>query len=314
MTQTGSAPGGGGRRNDDGWFAHAVLGVWFAVFAVLSAILGWFPAGGRPLNSSYFATGSCMSYRPTAGNRHLTVFLDAGHGGVDPGAIGHTKSGKTIYESSETLPVEMDVMNLLRAKGFTVVVSRTRASTVLRLTPSDLAQNVLTLAGAHKELIARDVCANTAKANVLVGIYFDAGSSPSNAGCLTLYDPGRRFSASNLRLAQLLQSSTLAAMNKQGWAIPNGGARKDFKMGSNPGNPAQGGLSAQGAAYGRLLVIGPAMAGYFNSPSQMPGAIIEPLFITDPFEASIANSSRGQHVMAEGIAAGIEKYFRPPGR
>jgi hypothetical protein len=41
----------------------------------------------------------------------------------------------------------------------------------------------------------------------------------------------------------------------------------------------------------------------------MPGALIEPLFITDPFEASIADSARGQEVIARGIAGAVEQYF-----
>ena len=65
-----------------------------------------------------------MAFGPTAGTRHETVFLDAGHGGVDPGGIGSTQAGSTIYEADETLPVELDAMTILRAKGFRVVVSR----------------------------------------------------------------------------------------------------------------------------------------------------------------------------------------------
>jgi N-acetylmuramoyl-L-alanine amidase len=41
----------------------------------------------------------------------------------------------------------------------------------------------------------------------------------------------------------------------------------------------------------------------------MPGALIEPLFITDPFEGSIANSSLGQHVIASGIAHAVARFF-----
>jgi N-acetylmuramoyl-L-alanine amidase len=43
----------------------------------------------------------------------------------------------------------------------------------------------------------------------------------------------------------------------------------------------------------------------------MPGAVIEPLFITDPFEGSIAASRRGQSVIADGLARAIEQYFAP---
>jgi N-acetylmuramoyl-L-alanine amidase len=41
----------------------------------------------------------------------------------------------------------------------------------------------------------------------------------------------------------------------------------------------------------------------------MPGALIEPLYVTDPFEASIAVSAQGQHVIAGGIAKAVSQYF-----
>ena len=53
------------------------------------------------------------------------------------------------------------------------------------------------------------------------------------------------------------------------------------------------------------------MSGYFSTPSVMPGAVIEPLYITDPFEGSIADSAQGQSVMAQGIATAIGQYLAP---
>jgi N-acetylmuramoyl-L-alanine amidase len=41
----------------------------------------------------------------------------------------------------------------------------------------------------------------------------------------------------------------------------------------------------------------------------MHGALIEPLFVTDSFEASIAASAHGQQVIATGIAKAIGHYF-----
>jgi N-acetylmuramoyl-L-alanine amidase len=43
----------------------------------------------------------------------------------------------------------------------------------------------------------------------------------------------------------------------------------------------------------------------------MPGAVVEPLFITDPFDGSIAASTGGQQVIAAGIAEAVEQYFAP---
>jgi N-acetylmuramoyl-L-alanine amidase len=264
---------------------------------------------GVAVDAAAFSSGACLSFPPTHGDRHLTVFLDAGHGGIDPGGVGTTEKGKTIYEADETLPVELDVMALLRAQGFQVVVSRTGATSVVKLTPADTDQGVLSLVGAHDDVAARDVCANDAGANLLVGIYYDAGGSADNAGGLTAYDADRSFSASNLRLANLLQTDVMADLNAKGWGIPNDGVMPDGSLGSYVGDPSGGGIAAEAASYDHLLLIGPAESGFFTTPSQMPGAVIEPLYLTDPFEGSIAASTAGQQTIAHGIAKAVEQYF-----
>ena len=75
------------------------------------------------------------------------------------------------------------------------------------------------------------------------------------------------------------------------------------------GGPA---LSTAAADYSHLLLLGPGVPGWFDTPSQMPGALIEPLFLTDPFEGSIADSASGQQVIAGGLAQAVEQYFSPP--
>ena len=94
----------------------------------------------------------------------------------------------------------------------------------------------------------------------------------------------------------------LAALNAHGWAIPDDGVFSDVSL----GGPAR---SAAAAAYGHLLLLGPAKPGYFDTASQMPGALIEPLFITDPFEGSIAASSAGQHAIAAGLARAADRVL-----
>jgi len=244
-------------------------------------------------------------FPPTSGTRHKTVFLDAGHGGIDPGGIGVTESDQTIYEADETLPVELDATQLLRANGFDVVDSRTRNSTVARIGPGDESNGEFTTQGEHNDVAARDVCANRTKANVLVGIYFDVGPSPENAGSITGYDTDRPFLSSNLRLASLVQSDVLSKLDAQGWNIPNAGVVSDVNLGGPP-------LTAAAGEYDHLLLLGPGKPGYFTTPSDMPGALIEPLFITDPFEGTIAASASGQETIARGLAQAIEQYFGPP--
>ena len=260
---------------------------------------------GRAIDAKYFEPGSCVEFAPTSGDRHLTVFLDAGHGGIDPGGVGETESGQTIYEEDETLPVELDTAKVLEGKGFTVVVSRTGNQLVGRPRSGDVSDGILTVQGDHDDVASRDVCANDAKADLLLGIYFDAGGSPSNAGSVTGYDAARPFAAQNLQFANLVQNDVLNAMNAQGWGIPSLGVTDDTEL----GGPA---LSTAAADYSHLLLLGPGVPGWFDTPSQMPGALVEPLFLTDPFEGSIADSASGQQVIAGGLAQAVEQYFSPP--
>ena len=256
---------------------------------------------GTAIDPAYFSRGACVAFAPTKGNRHRTVFLDAGHGGPDPGAVGRTESGRVIYEADQTLPVVLDTMTILRHAGFRVVVSRTGPTSVLRLSPGEKSGHALTATGVHDDVAARDVCADKAHAGVLVGVYFNSGASAANAGSITAYDSARPFAHANRRLAGLVQSDVVAAMNAQGWQIPDAGAQTDQGLGSS--------ASAASHAYGHLLLIGPPKKGYFSTPSTMPGVLVEPLFITDPFEGSIAASSRGHQVIAHGLARAINQYF-----
>ncbi len=268
------------------------------------------PPAEVALDPSLFARGSCEAFAPTTGDRHLTVFLDAGHGGRDPGGVGTTTSGVSIEESRETLRVELRALTTLRAQGYRVVVSRTTNNTVLKLNPADVSGNELSVLGAHDDVAARDQCANLAHANLLVGLYFDAGS-PQYAGSLTAYDASRPFAAQNKRFASMLQHDVVAAMNARGWAIPNDGVDTDTLLGSVVTGSSSATLSEEALNYNHLMLIGPAAPGYFTTPSAMPGALIEPLYLTDPYEGTLANSSLGQAVIAQGVVQAINQYFAP---
>ena len=41
----------------------------------------------------------------------------------------------------------------------------------------------------------------------------------------------------------------------------------------------------------------------------MPGALIEPLFITNPAQASLADSVACEKAIARGLAAAVGQYF-----
>jgi N-acetylmuramoyl-L-alanine amidase len=262
------------------------------------------PPDGRALDPRRFAPGSCVAFKPTAAapRRRQTVFIDAGHGGPDPGGVGVTLAGRRVGEATENLKVALDALAPLRAAGYRVVLDRTTASAVALPAPGDVAGGIYTAQGVHRDLIARDVCANLARAAILIGVYLNAGD-PSLAGGLTLYDADRPFAARSRRLAELVQHYVLAALRSGGWEVPDDGVHDDSGYGSLE--------TSADRAYGHLLILGPPKPGYLTTPSRMPGALTEPLFITNPQEASIADSSAGQRAIARGLVAAAERYLAP---
>lgn len=259
-------------------------------------------AAGRPLDPALFAAGACVAFAPTVGNRHRTVYLDAGHGGPDPGAVGTTVSGHPVHEAALTLRVVLAALPLLQDAGYRVVLDRTINGTVARPAPGDLAGGLYTAAGVHHDLVERNRCADLARASILLGVYFDGSTSAAASGSITAYDSARPFWRSSLRLANLVQRDLLARLRARGWQVPDLGVHSDVGLGSSQ--------SAADTAYGHLVVLGPPKPGYLKTVSEMPGALIEPLFVTNPVEASIAASARGVHAMAAGLAAAAEDYLR----
>jgi N-acetylmuramoyl-L-alanine amidase len=286
----------------------ARLGVAAVALVAAGVLIGATPdstlagaAGGRAVDAGRFAPGACEVFAPTSAPRHRTVFIDAGHGGPDPGAVGVTLAGRTVHEADETVRVALYALPLLRAAGYRVVLSRTGPGPVARPAPGDLDGAVYTGQGVHRDLVARDVCANRANASILIGVYFNASSDGGTAGSIALYDAARTFWRANRLLGQLVQADVLARLRGDGAKVPDDGVHTDVGFGSS--------VTSADRAYGHLLILGPAKPGYFSSPSKMPGALVEPLFITDPSEASLAASSRGQEAIARGLLAAVEQYF-----
>lgn len=233
--------------------------------------------------------GACMIF----GHGSKTVFLDAGHGGLDPGVVG--ESG--LREKDVTLAVAIRLTALLQSDGYRVVLSRTKDSSVVKPSASDSVNGALTASGEHRDLVTRAACANAADASVMLSIHFDAFDDPSVGGTETLYDDARPFAAANKRLAIDVQSALVSALG-----TADRGVWPDDQMGT----PA---LTPEGDSYGHLVVLGPAEPGYVDNPSRMPGALVEPLFLTNPTDAQLASSPAGQQRIAVALKQGLEKYL-----
>jgi N-acetylmuramoyl-L-alanine amidase len=244
--------------------------------------------------------GACMGFGPTRGHLDQTVFIDAGHGGLDPGVVGATRSGRTVLEKDASLAVASRLADLLRAGGYEVVMARTQDTTVRKLSATDSNYGSITSSAVHRDLAARVACANATGANVLVSIHFDGFSDPSVGGAETFYDAARTFAGANHRLATNLQSALVARLG-----VADRGVWTDDQIAAPT-------LTGSGQSYNHLIELGPMSQGWVDNPSQMPGALVEPLFVTNPAEAQIASDPAGQQKIAEALAAGVMKFLSSP--
>ncbi|MGH7903748.1 MAG: N-acetylmuramoyl-L-alanine amidase family protein [Candidatus Dormibacteraceae bacterium] len=249
--------------------------------------------------------GACLLFAPVGADRHRIVFVDPGHGGVDPGALGTTSSGAPVREKDVTLGIGLDLLRRLREDGYRVVMSRVSDTTLARLGPADVTSGGLTNAAEHADTRARVECANAARAQIMISIHMNAFDDPSVGGTETIYDSARPFSPDSRHFAELVQQDLQAGFAARGWRIPDRGIKDDATL--DP--PAH---SVRAENYGHLLELGPAQAGWLADPSRMPAALTEPLFVTDPHESDVAVTDQGRQVIAAAIELAVKSYFAPP--
>ena len=256
-------------------------------------------SASQPLLSG-LEDGACVGFAPTHVRGGQTVFIDAGHGGLDPGVVGAAPSGRTVLEKDAALGVASRLATLLRADGYSVVMARTQDTTVIKLSAADSNYGAITSSAVHRDLVARAACANAAGAAVLVSIHLNGFSDPSVGGTETFYDAARPFAAANRRLATNLQSALVGRL---------GAADRGIWTDDQLAAPT---LTGSGQSYGHLIELGPLSPGWVDHPSEMPGAVVEPLFVTNPSEAQVASDPSGQEKIAEALEAGLLKYLSAP--
>jgi N-acetylmuramoyl-L-alanine amidase len=273
----------------------AATGVMVATAVKLDASPAPAPVANQALLPN-LESGACMSLAPTHAGSGQTVFIDPGHGGLDPGVVGGT-SAHPVLEKDVALAVASRLSDLLRSAGFRVVMARTQDTTVIKLSSSDSVYGSLTASAEHRDLAARAACANAAGAAALVSIHFDAFADPSVGGTETFFDPARTFAAANRQLATDVQSALVAALGTS-----DRGVWTDDQLAAPT-------LTSSGSSYNHLIELGPLSAGWVDEPSQMAGALVEPLFLTNPTEARLAADPSGQQQIAAALEAGLVKFL-----
>lgn len=140
--------------------------------------------------------GAGQTEKPRPGSPGGKVIcLDAGHGGSDPGALNRTYG---VSEKQVTLDITLRLADMLRAEGWTVVLTRSVDRDVSYAGSSD-----------KEELGARSGLANEQKADLFVSIHCNSAANASVGGTSIHW-----FKADDYVLAKSLENSLLDATGR----------------------------------------------------------------------------------------------------
>lgn len=242
----------------------------------------------------------------TATSGATVVYLDPGHGGVDTGTSGLTSDGTIAEEKNVALAIALRTAAILRQDGLSVVLSRSD-DTLPGATPSDYTGDgtALTPDGVLADLQRRIDRANASGARVLLSIHLNAFDDPSVGGAETFYDSARPFSGRSNRFATLVQETLINGLRASGYDTPDRGVTDDRDLSIES-------LGSLAGDYHHLVLLGPGVTGRLR-PSQMPGALSEPLFLSNPPEATAATQPSMQDIIARAYARAIEEFLRAGG-
>lgn len=237
---------------------------------------------------------------PAAGDdARVVIFLDAGHGGRDPGWGSSFILANVPEEKEITLDLARRTAAHLEAAGFRVVLSRTADADVNENNDDingDSCNDVV------DELQARADKANAAGAAVLLSLHLNGLPNTPLGGAGVYYNDKREFADKNRRLAQLVQQAQLDALAGLGYTARDWGALADDAFDT----PTQ---SECPTGYKHNTMIGPP-GPYRTRPSTMPGAIAEPLFLTNRVEADLIAREETKDALARAYARAVAEFLR----
>ncbi len=210
----------------------------------------------------------------------ITVAIDPGHGGPDPGAI-----RPPLAEKTANLDIALRLRAMLLGAGVKVVMTRTSDSKVNRKNVDWTRDGKVAY---RDELASRIEIANAARAAVFVVVH-NNGTPPGVGGTETWYDPTRPFGAINKTLATVVQQSlikSLKTLSTSTWKPTNRGIHQ-----------------------APFYVLRKYKVHFDERPSLMPGILGESLAMGSAHELVLLRQSRGKQAIAAGYYLGLARFF-----
>lgn len=251
------------------------------------------PTGG----AAQGAGGAVPTTSPVAARP--TVFIDAGHGGSDPGWGSSFVAANLPPEKDLNLDVAKRTAAYLEAAGYRVVLSRTDDR---QLNDPKKDVNGDGCIDPIDEIQARIDLANASGAAALLSIHFNGMPGTQLSGSGTFYNAVRDFGDRNKRLADLIQEAQLKTLAGFGHQARDWGAVRDDSLST--------GSRSECLTSKYYALLGPMLPGR-PRPSMMPGVIAEVMFLTFPKEAELAGRADVRDALARGFAQAMERFLNP---
>ncbi len=221
------------------------------------------------------------------------VVIDPGHGGSESGGAHYNVKTKKydLLEKDVNLRVAQRLAARLQAAGYLAILSR---NTDTQVNAAHLDVNGNKKIDVDDDLQARIDLANSNHAAIFVSLHHDSRSYDPTADFTTVYYcADRPFAAQSAQLAASLAAAFAAEWQQQGWAIPVQPISPDDVL-KKPG--------------GHLYLLGPKN-WRVPRPSTMPGALAEPLFLTNEYASSLVRQPGFYDAEADAYFQGIVSYF-----
>jgi N-acetylmuramoyl-L-alanine amidase len=266
------------------------------------------------------AEATSQAQQPVAGENQPIVCIDPGHGGWDMGWERQDTSDPpygppSVNEAGINLGMAWMLKTELEANGIFVVMTRESGEAVntfdedvngdgQRRIEADEGENAEQM-GERDELQARINACNEAEADLLISVHINGYDDRSVRGYEVIYTAEREFGEQNNELATLIYRQLDTALRD----TDMGGLGRGPKPDTDSDVPRHEFGSAE-----HYLILGPEVPASNITPSEMPGVIVEPAFLSNDDDAAWIVQQSNQQLVVDAYARGILDYLErhPP--
>src|SRR5215207_1561798 len=219
------------------------------------------------------------------------VCIDPGHGGEDLGNVRVENGRITLQEKDVVLEHSLMLAERLRKKGFEVVLTR---ETDIEVNPSNEDVNgdgtVAPEGGPARteqidDLQARVNICNLSAADLLVSVHYNGAENTFLSGYEVWFNNEREFSGRSEAFATFMHEALEKAYADAGYEAVDRGIGIEDHVLTSPERP------------GELV------------PSEMPGAVIEGLFLSNEEDATFIQSDIADETLVGAYEQAITRYF-----